>query len=223
MSTNPKSVAALYVRADSVYKRMPGVECYDESRDARTYQGPYAVLCHPPCRLWGRLSHFSTAPESEKELGLHAAGAVRMFGGVLEHPAHSRLWAAAGLPVPGETDAWGGFTLQVNQFAWGHKALKPTWLYFCGISRDDVPTMPVEAGKPTHCITHTRGSTWLKRVTDAERQATPPALAAFLVESAKRTRAKHVTKKLREATPPHLPPFSSNLPGVAPHSPSHDL
>ena len=31
------TVAALFVRADSHYKTIPGVECYDMERDARTY------------------------------------------------------------------------------------------------------------------------------------------------------------------------------------------
>lgn len=40
-----------------------------------------------------------------KELGLWCAEQVRKWGGILEQPAHSRLWEAAGLPRPGSAMA----------------------------------------------------------------------------------------------------------------------
>ena len=36
-----RPVAALFVRADSVYKTLPGVDCWDIERDAMLYRGPY--------------------------------------------------------------------------------------------------------------------------------------------------------------------------------------
>lgn len=52
-------VAALFVRSDSVYKKMEGVECFDMERDARTYDGPWPVVAHPPCRAWGNFAMFA--------------------------------------------------------------------------------------------------------------------------------------------------------------------
>lgn len=101
-------VAVLFARADSNYKSLDGVDVYDMDRDARTYDGPHPVVAHPPCRAWGRLRAFANARPDERNLGRLATALVREFGGVLEHPAGSTLWAAQRLPRPGERDNWGG-------------------------------------------------------------------------------------------------------------------
>jgi len=56
----PFNVAALFVRADSSYKSMRGVDAWDEVRDASRYLGPWPVVAHPPCRGWGRLRHLAS-------------------------------------------------------------------------------------------------------------------------------------------------------------------
>lgn len=97
-----RQVAALFVRADSIYKDMPGVDAWDAERDARTWPGGCPVVAHPPCRAWGRLRQFAKPRADEKELALFALQQIRKFGGVLEHPAESSLWNEAFLPKPGE-------------------------------------------------------------------------------------------------------------------------
>ena len=47
-------VAALFVETDGTYFGVPGVQPWDEPRDARTYAGPLPVVAHPPCQRWGR-------------------------------------------------------------------------------------------------------------------------------------------------------------------------
>lgn len=166
-------VAALFVRSDSVYKLMPGVDCWDAERDATLYAGPWPVVAHPPCRLWGRMRHYSKADESEKQLAIQAVSIVRQHGGCLEHPSHSRLWQEMCLVKPGQdADEFGGVTIQLNQFAWGHKALKPTWIYIVGCQR--IPTMAVDYGQPSYCIARCTKRSHLKHVTHAEREHTPP-------------------------------------------------
>ena len=69
-------VVVLFVRADSIYKTLPGVECYDEARDARTWPGGCPVVAHPPCRTWGTNSLWYPTLEALCEangltLGLH--------------------------------------------------------------------------------------------------------------------------------------------------------
>lgn len=187
-------VAVLFVRADSVYKTLPGVDVWDADRDARKWPGGCSLVAHPPCRAWGRLRYFAKPRHDEKELALFAVDRVREFGGVLEHPAYSSLWEAKGLPRPGAIDGWGGWTLPIVQSWWGHKAEKATWLYIVGCGRADIPDMPLILGRATHVIASSRvrradGSRlrkgmqgWRPEVTPAEREHTPPALAAWLVD-----------------------------------------
>ena len=97
-----RTVAALCVGPRSVYKTLPDVEAYDQARDARTFPGGMPIVGHPPCRSWSAYCAHQAKPEpGERELALWVIEQLRREGGVLEQPAHSRLWAAAGLPIPG--------------------------------------------------------------------------------------------------------------------------
>lgn len=179
-------VAALFVRADSVYKKMPGVDCYDIERDARTWAGGCPVVAHPPCRAWGRLRQFAKPREDEKSLAIHAVGLVRQFGGVLEHPAESTLWAESGLPRPGRfPDEYGGWSIEIEQYHFGHRAEKRTWIYIVGAGPDAV-TIPTRPGRATHCVRPTRKYPRLPSITKSEREHTPEALAIWLIEMARR-------------------------------------
>lgn len=90
--------------------------------------------------------------------------------------------------MPGEfADHWGGWTLAIEQFHWGHRAEKKTWLYIVGAGVASLPTIPVREGRPTHCIAPTRGGgERLPTVTKPEREHTPPMLAQWLVELARK-------------------------------------
>lgn len=183
-----RQVAALFVRADSIYKTMPGVDAWDMERDARNYNGPAPVVAHPPCRAWGRLRHFAKPRHDEKALAFFAVDKVRQLGGVLEHPASSTLWPAAGLPAPGEKDEFGGWTFAIDQHWWGHKAKKSTWLYIRGVDATDLPAVPLALTYPTHVIGGSRkkhGGRY-KALHQALREHTPPGLAEWLVEVARR-------------------------------------
>lgn len=179
-------VAVLFARADSVYKTLPDCDVWDIERDARTWQGGAPVVAHPPCRAWGRLRKFAKPRPDEKELALFAVEKVRTFGGVLEHPEGSTLWPVAGLPAPGRRDAFGGWTLPIYQSWWGHRADKATLLYIVGCEPNNVPDMPMMLGEATHVIAQSRKNNRRPEVTKAEREHTPPALAAWLAELARR-------------------------------------
>lgn len=180
-------VAVLFARQDSVYKTLPDCDVYDIDRDARTFDGGCPVVAHPPCRSWGRLRQFAKPRQDERNLGRLAVALVREFGGVLEHPAESTLWDAQMLPRPGAgRDQWGGWTLPINQHWWGHRAEKATWLYIVGVEPGEIPDMPMVLGKATHCIRPTKSYPRLPSVTKAEREHTPPDLARWLVDLARR-------------------------------------
>lgn len=182
-------VAALFVRADSVYKTMPGVDAWDAERDARNWPGGYPVVAHPPCRAWASLRHCAKPASGEKDLALYAIEMVRKFGGVLEHPHRSTLWPVAGLPEPGEHDEYGGMTIIIDQNWFGHRAQKRTRLYVCGINERDLPTMPIRLGDATHTVGLWSGRDKIRcrpSIAKREYEATPPELAVWLVEVALR-------------------------------------
>jgi len=135
-------IAALFVDPRGAYANLSDVEVWDEKRDARLYAGPWPVVAHPPCARWCRLAGlvqkrwghkkgddggcFASAPES-----------VRRFGGVPEHPAWSEAFLAHGLGEPRPGAGWqgtldGGAVCHVEQWHYGHRAKKATWLYALG-------------------------------------------------------------------------------------------
>lgn len=157
----------LFTRAASPYLAL-GCDCYDIDRDARTWAGGRPAIFHPPCRAWGKLRAFAKPRPDERELGTWSMRMVRRFGGVLEHPINSQLWRESGCLGWGIRDAWGGVLVPCAQSGFGHRAPKFTGLYMCGI---DIPEVPAPGTT----------STTVERMCRAEREATPPALAAFLV------------------------------------------
>lgn len=191
-----KAVAVLFARGDSVYFDVPGCDVYDEVRDARSFVGGLPVVAHPPCRAWGRLRGLANPSPGERDLAHFAVAQVRCFGGVLEHPVRSMLWPAAGLPVPGTVDEFGGWTFPVLQSSFGHRAAKPTWLYIVGVEAARLPALPFALGAASHVIgasgrrsdggrLHKGDPGWRPEVSKREREATPPRLAAWLVDVAR--------------------------------------
>lgn len=183
-------VAALYVdTARGPYPSIAGVDAWGVDRDARLYDGPWPVVSHPPCGHWGRYAHRA---HDDGRTGPIAVAQVRRWGGVLEHPRHSRLWAHCGMPRPGESpDASGGFTIEVFQRDWGHVADKATWLYIVGIEAGDVPGAPMPSPPKVAAYRKTSGrlSSPLERMAKSRRHLTPPDFAEWLVELASRCKA----------------------------------
>ena len=185
-------VSELFLTDQSVYKTLPGCDCWDKKRVARRFAGDGPVIAHPPCRTWGNLKTVATkAPPDEHALGTWAIDQVRRCAGVLEHPAGSTLFEETKCGSLLEPDEWGGWILEVDQWHWGHPAAKPTRLYIVGCAVKDVPACPNREGTPDRCITQGHGirighPLFKSRVTQYEREATPPAFAKWLVELARR-------------------------------------
>lgn len=149
-------IAALFVETDGAYFGLPGVDPWPISRDARLYSGPWPVVAHSPCERWGRYWHGAPRKPHQfclgEDEGCFAAAltAVRNYGGVLEHPAHSQAWSYFGLTHPDKRGGWsmadsfGGWTCHVEQGHYGHLSRKATWLYACGVDLPDLIWGPSE-------------------------------------------------------------------------------
>jgi hypothetical protein len=118
----------------------------------------------------------------EKQLAYFALAQVRLNGGILEHPAGSRLWKEAPLPLADEfSDEFGGFTIEVDQFDFGHVAHKQTKLYICGIDRKDLPPLPPKNTAITDrsICGNVKGT---KRCTQYQREYSPDKLIEWMSE-----------------------------------------
>ena len=186
-------LVVLFVEPDSIYKDM-GLECYDEAIDARTYTGNLPVIAHPPCQRWGAMAAVNYArwggehnrPGNDGGLFRFALDTVNRCGGVLEHPAKTRAWKAHGLTKPtgiGWQKCGDGWTCEVWQSAYGHRANKATWLYLVG------EPLPLRWERPrgSHQVGFhdQRGKARNKPTLGRkEARATPPKFAVALVELA---------------------------------------
>lgn len=177
-------ITVLFARKDSIYKSFPDLDVYDIFRDARTWRGGNSVIAHPPCRAWGQLRHFAKPRADEKQLAQFSVDLIRKYGGVLEHPARSTLWQAAGLPPPGKFDAFGGFTFPIFQSHFGHRAEKKTFLYIVGMNPRHLPAIPFSLAPASH-VCETRKRDGRPSIRKSEREQTPVDLALWLVSVAK--------------------------------------
>ena len=137
-------IAALFVETGGCYYGLDGVDPWDITRDARLYPGPHPVVAHPPCERWGRFSEGSMTRKVHKtgdDGGCFASAlhSILLWGGVLEHPAHSKAWDTFQLPIPPKGGGWwnpagGGqkWVCEVEQGHYGHPARKKTWLLVVG-------------------------------------------------------------------------------------------
>jgi hypothetical protein len=203
-------IAALYVETGGSYYGLDDVDPWDQARDARKYQGPHAVVAHPPCQRWGKL--WAGQPLWIKRTGerkvkgdddgcfAHALAMVRQCGGVLEHPWGSHAWKHFGLTVPPRSGGWVqadgflGWTCCVEQGRYGHYARKPTLLYAVGT---DLPVLNwgiSEATFPPEAIAK-HGLAYCKRAGElafkgggkdsSARIGTPPEFREILIGMAK--------------------------------------
>src|SRR6185295_5845489 len=205
-------IAALYVQKGGVYFGLPGVDPWDEKRDARLYAGPWPVVAHPPCERWCQM-----APVNQARYG-HEVGddggcfgwaknAVETFGGVLEHPAFSLAWDAFDLSRPSPHGGWTldqsasdfcGWTCEVSQRHFGHRATKRTWLYAC-LPRGVYPLrLPGGKGPPPEAWISTDrprselAARGIGQLSKREAKATPIEFRDLLLSIARSARPREV-------------------------------
>jgi hypothetical protein len=198
------TVAALFVQPGGVYYGLAGVDPWDETRDARLYEGPHPVVAHPPCQRWGRYWFGGPSARVRREKGddgacfAAALRAVRSFGGVLEHPEASSAWERFRLRRPPHGGGWitadqyGGWTCCVEQGHYGHRARKKTWLYAVGTARPELKWGRSEAkirlDDGFHSAEERRRTVRTgacQRMSKAERARTPAAFRDLLLNLAR--------------------------------------
>jgi hypothetical protein len=194
-------IAALYVEPGGTYANLEGVDPWHENRDARLYDGPFPVVAHPPCQLWGAMANVNYArwggehnrPGNDGGTFASALASVRKWGGVLEHPKATRAWAAHGLPKPprrGWQRTLDGWVCEVWQSAYEHRANKATWLFYSGRK----PPFPLNWDRPkgTHQVgfQDQRGKEANKpTLSRAEANATPIAFRDELLRLARHSQS----------------------------------
>ena len=125
-----------------------------------------------------------------------ALASLRQFGGVLEHPAHSKAWDAFGIPKPakaGWLQTWDAlWTCEVEQGHYGHKARKKTWLIAVGPKPPELVWGPAEQRLPEKRLAE-RGYESARRcgvianMCSLHRQRTPPEFRDLLLSIARRS------------------------------------
>lgn len=179
-----KTVAVLCVAPRTIYRSLEAVEVYDRRRDARTFAGGMPIIAHPPCRGWSAKTRHQAKPEpGEMNLGFLCADWLRKCGGILEQPAWSHLFDAAGLPIPPHQSADGNlWSIQIEQYWWGFPTPKPTWLCFSGIDPSEVH-LPFRL-RNRGSRKRNRYDTW-SRLTATKRSRTIEPFARWLVALAR--------------------------------------
>ncbi len=189
-------VAALFVDARGEYPKH-FTHWYDQKRDATTYDLPLPVIAHPPCQRWCRLAGLVEARWGHKRgedggLFASALATLRRCGGVLEHPAYSDAWKAYDLPAPKSGEGWAPgareheWTCYVEQWRYGHRAKKATWLYYVGLTQPPalrfglVPDHKYEA-PVSWCGNHVASGEKRERLGHKAAIATPPEFRAELL------------------------------------------
>lgn len=206
-------IAALFVERNGVYANLPGVEVWDQERDARLYEGPWPCLCHPPCDRFGRYWSGGPSAKVKRKLGdddgcfASALASVRAYGGVIEHPEASHAFRIYGLGTPSHRGGWEraqdgiGHICCVEQGHYGHPARKKTWLYVAGpaYGDDGKGKLPYLAWGPSRGVRldegfHSKaerdaaraaGKKPIKRLSKAQNIATPIAFRDVLLSIAR--------------------------------------
>jgi hypothetical protein len=204
-------IAALYVERAGPYAFRRDVDLWPIERDARGYEGPFPVVAHPPCERWGRYHHGGPSARERRVLGddggcfAAALSAVRIWGGVLEHPEASHAWGRYGIVKPPKSGGWiaadfcGGWTCCVEQGWYGHPARKATWLYVSGLLAEHLPELvwgpcPGKARLDQGFHSPAERAEWRaagdiaprKRLTRRECLLTPLPFAELLIEIARK-------------------------------------
>jgi hypothetical protein len=209
VTLSSQSISALFVATAGVYFGLDDVDAWDITRDACKYAGPYPVVAHPPCERWGRYWGGGPSARVKRVLGddggcfKAALAAVRLYGGILEHPEASHAWTHFGLNKPPREGGWvvadmhGGWTCCVEQGHYGHPARKATWLYAHSVTLPEFRWGPAPQrqrldegfhSKAERDAARAAGRKPRKRLSTRECLSTPPQFRDVLIAIARTAR-----------------------------------
>lgn len=171
-----------FVADKSYYRLLPDLDLYDLRRNALSTVSNTPAIYHPPCRSWGRLRQFAKTPSGEHWLAVWAVLRIWRYGGVLEHPAGSKLWTFMDLARPDQRyDSHSGFSVSLDQSWFGYPAKKNTWLYVVGCEISDLPEMPLSFNAITKTVSSSKKRNVLKEMSHSERSRTTLQFNEYLV------------------------------------------
>lgn len=159
-------ISILCAQKNSLYKEIPGLDIWDEERDAYYFYGSNPVITHAPCPQWSRMKAFAKHDESQKELAWFCLQKVLRNGGIFEHPAGTSFFKEAGIQKN---------IYSVDQSWWGFPARKRTYLFFHKVK--PLP-MPILTSPPEYVLAkHSKLRDWQRK----ERKTLPKRMRSTTV------------------------------------------
>lgn len=167
-----KMITVLCAKKNSLYKQIPGIDVWDQDRDAYFFTGSNPVITHAPCAQWSRMKAFANDNPDEKELAFFCLQKVIRNGGIFEHPAGSSFFKEAGVSKN---------IYSVDQSWWGFPARKKTYLFF---HKCKPMPMPILKPAPTHVVGYHRNSERdLPEMSKSQRSTTVIPFANWMIQS----------------------------------------
>lgn len=163
-------IPVLFCEEKSNYKKFDYFDCFDFKKNALTFKGNEAVICHPPCQHWSKLKYFTKRPIHEKRLAIWAMLLVSKNGGILEQPKGSYLFNIISKLI--KEKKINGFIISINQHWFGHPCKKETLLYINGLNYNDLPALELSFNAVEYCITSSKKNK-LKQISNNWRNRTP--------------------------------------------------
>ena len=162
-------ISVLCAKKNSIYKTIPGVDVWDEERDAYYFTGSNPVITHAPCAQWSRMKAFANDNPDQKELAYHCLKYILRNGGIFEHPESSSFFREAGITKG---------IYSVDQVWWGFPARKRTKLFF---SKCKPLAMPILTYVPTIRVGSRRGKKD-PEMPKSQRSTTVLAFAQWMID-----------------------------------------
>jgi len=167
-------ITVLCANKNSIYKQIPGIDVWDQVRDAYYFYGSNPVITHAPCAQWSRMKAFANYDTDAKELAFFCLKHVVRNGGIFEHPAGSSFFKEAGI----EKNVY-----SVDQSWWGFPASKKTYLFF---SKCKPAPMPIFTPPPVFTFFGpNQDRTGKKEMPKSQRSKTVLPFAQWMIDCIK--------------------------------------